>query len=109
MPSSRRSLTECPGAWQRSQNENTNGLLRQYFIKGSDFRTLKEQDVQAVVFELNQRPRKKYQFKSPTNCLNPIPMHFKIETTRQDNNPLSASLPMSRYLRNRLQNCRLAI
>ena len=55
--------------WQRGQNENTNGLLRQYFPKGSDFRKLTEDEVQAAVAELNHRPRKKYQFKSPHELL----------------------------------------
>lgn len=54
---------------QRGQNENTNGLLRQYFPKGSDFRKLTEEEVQIAVAELNHRPRKKYQFKSPHELL----------------------------------------
>ena len=55
--------------WQRGQNENLNGLLRQYFPKGSDFHKLAEEEVQAAVAELNHRPRKKYQFKSPHELL----------------------------------------
>jgi len=55
--------------WQRGQNENTNGLLRQYFPKGSDFRKLTTEEIQAAVAELNHRPRKKYQFKSPHELL----------------------------------------
>ena len=44
--------------WERGTNENTNGLLREYFPKGYDFNTLSEEDLQAVVNQLNQRPRK---------------------------------------------------
>ncbi|WP_013630000.1 IS30 family transposase [Rubinisphaera brasiliensis] len=57
--------------WQRGQNENTNGLLRQYFPKGSDFRKLEAVQIAKAVEELNQRPRKKYQFKSPHELLMP--------------------------------------
>ena len=63
--------------WQRGQYENTNGLLRQYFLKGSDFRKLKAEDVQAAVMELNNRPRKKYQFKSPHELFEPKTRAFQ--------------------------------
>nr|WP_146501858.1 IS30 family transposase [Rubinisphaera italica] len=63
--------------WQRGQNENTNGLLRQYFLKGSDFRKLKAEDIQAAVMELNNRPRKKYQFKSPHELFEPKTRAFQ--------------------------------
>lgn len=55
--------------WQRGQCENTNGLLRQYFPKGSDFRKLTPTQIQAAVDELNGRPRKKYQYQSPASLL----------------------------------------
>jgi IS30 family transposase len=52
-------------AWQRGTNENTNGLLRQYFPKGTDFRTISDKDVAIVVKKLNNRPRKCLNYQTP--------------------------------------------
>ncbi|MCA1850015.1 MAG: IS30 family transposase [Acidobacteria bacterium] len=52
-------------AWERGTNENTNGLVRQYFPKGSDFSRLTEQDIQRVTARLNNRPRKMLDDRSP--------------------------------------------
>ena len=52
--------------WQRGTNENTNGLLRQYFPKGFDFSTVTEADLDTVADELNDRPRKRLEFYKPT-------------------------------------------
>jgi IS30 family transposase len=51
--------------WQRGSNENTNGLLREYFPKGGDFRHLTQADCDAVAELLNNRPRKTLGFKTP--------------------------------------------
>ncbi|MBR3051702.1 MAG: IS30 family transposase [Selenomonadaceae bacterium] len=51
--------------WQRGTNENTNGLLREYFPKGYDFTHLSEEDLQAVVEQLNHRPRKSLGYRTP--------------------------------------------
>ena len=51
--------------WQRGSNENTNGLLREYFPKGGDFRQLTQADCDAVAELLNNRPRKTLGFKTP--------------------------------------------
>ena len=51
--------------WQRGTNENTNGLLREYFPKGYDFNKLSEEDLQKVVEQLNRRPRKCLGYKTP--------------------------------------------
>ncbi|WP_157887825.1 IS30 family transposase [Frondihabitans sp. PAMC 28766] len=55
--------------WQRGINENTNGLLRQYFPKGSDFSIHSEQDLDRVAAELNDRPRKRLAFEKPIEAI----------------------------------------
>lgn len=52
-------------AWERGTNENTNGLVRQYFPKGSDFSKLTEQDIQRAMARLNNRPRKRLNYRTP--------------------------------------------
>ena len=52
-------------SWERGLNENTNGLIRQYFPKKSSFDHLTDQEVQAVQDKLNSRPRKCLEFKAP--------------------------------------------
>ena len=44
-------------AWERGSNENTNGLIRQYFPKVTDFNEVTDEQVQFVVDRLNNRPR----------------------------------------------------
>jgi IS30 family transposase len=55
--------------WQRGSNENTNGLLRQYFPKGTDLNAHSELDLDQVADELNDRPRKRLGFYKPTEQL----------------------------------------
>ena len=57
--------------WQRGSNENTNGLLRQYFPKRSDLKPFSQTDLDAVAAELNDRPRQTLGFKSPSQALDP--------------------------------------
>ncbi len=52
-------------SWERGTNENTNGLLRQYFPKTMDFNLITAEELADVVKRLNDRPRKRLKFKSP--------------------------------------------
>lgn len=52
-------------AWERGTNENTNGLLRQYFPKSYDFNLITPEELAQAVRRLNNRPRKRLKFKSP--------------------------------------------
>ena len=52
-------------SWERGINENTNGLLRRYFPKGTDFMMLSEEEIQTAVNKLNHRPRKTRGYKTP--------------------------------------------
>lgn len=52
-------------SWERGANENLNGLVRQYFPKGSSFEQVTQQQVNEVTEKLNQRPRKRFGYQSP--------------------------------------------
>jgi IS30 family transposase len=58
-------------AWQRGANENANGLIRQFFPKGTDFQHVSLREVQRVEVLINQRPRRRLGYKTPLEVLAP--------------------------------------
>jgi IS30 family transposase len=52
-------------SWERGLNENTNGLIRQYFVKGSSFENITSEEVEIVMNKLNHRPRKTLNYETP--------------------------------------------
>ena len=56
--------------WERGTNENTNGLIRYYFPKGTDFATISDERISEVEKKLNTRPRKRLDYKTPQEVFN---------------------------------------
>ena len=58
--------------WQRGTNENTNGLLRQYFSKGKSMGMYNQTELDEIANKLNTRPRKTLGFKTPAEVFNDV-------------------------------------
>jgi transposase, IS30 family len=66
-------------AWQRGCNENTNGLMRQYFPKGTNFTDLTDKALAFVVKKLNYRPRKCLHYQTPHDVVH-LAIHGALAT-----------------------------
>lgn len=67
--------------WQRGSNENTNGLLRQYFPKSTDLSGFTQAELDAVATRLNNRPRRTLGFKTPTEKLDELLVNAGVAIT----------------------------
>ena len=56
-------------SWQRGLNENTNGLLRQWWPKDTDFKKISQLEVANALADLNDRPRKKLNYQTPADLM----------------------------------------
>jgi IS30 family transposase len=56
-------------SWERGTNENTNGLIREYFPKKTDFSMITEEEISKVEYDLNTRPRKRLNWKTPLELM----------------------------------------
>jgi len=64
--------------WERGSNENLNGLIRQYFKKGSDFTKLTIEEIKMVENKINNRPRKRFNYETPIFVMNKLLFNPKV-------------------------------
>jgi len=76
--------------WQRGSNENTNGLLRQYLPKGADLSGYTQDDLDAIAFKLNSRPRKIHAFRSPLE----VYAELLVKAQQPDSNSISSTVAL---------------
>lgn len=64
-------------SWERGSNENTNGLIRQYFPKNLDFNTITQREINSAMERLNNQPRKRLDYKTPAQVFfsSPVALH----------------------------------
>jgi transposase, IS30 family len=67
--------------WQRGLNENTNGLLRQYLPKGADLSVYTQEQLDAIAWSLNTRPRKSLGFRSPVEVYSELLLNMELAKT----------------------------
>ena len=65
-------------SWERGSNENLNGLIRQYFPKGSDFSKITQQKITEIETKINNRPRKRFGFENPIFVMNKLLFNSKV-------------------------------
>ncbi len=65
-------------SWERGSNENLNGLIRQYFTKGSDFTNITDQRIKLIETKLNNRPRKRYNYENPIFVMEQLLFNQKV-------------------------------
>jgi IS30 family transposase len=68
-------------SWERGLNENTNGLLRDFFPKGTDFRTVNKEELDHAVNLINNRPRRSLHFRTPQEVLDAEIKRYAFETS----------------------------
>lgn len=61
--------------WERPTNENTNGLIRDYFPKGTDFNLVTKKELNTIQNQINERPRKTLEYESPLNTISRLYMN----------------------------------
>jgi len=59
-------------SWERGTNENTNGLIRRYYPKKTLFNNIKREELQRAVEQINHRPRKRLNYKTPYEVFNSV-------------------------------------
>jgi IS30 family transposase len=65
-------------SWERGSNENANGLIRQYFTKKMDFKSITEEQIKAVELKLNSRPRKRFKYETPMFVMESLLFNPKV-------------------------------
>ena len=76
--------------WQRGTNENTNGLLRQYFPKGTDISRWSAEEIEAVAHALNTRPRKTLGWRTPADIQRATTVTAKSQCCNDRLNPANS-------------------
>jgi len=65
-------------SWERGSNENLNGLIRQYFSKGSDFSSVSDLRIKEIETKINNRPRKRFGYQTPIFVMNKLLFNSEV-------------------------------